>query len=70
MAEGCAFYWLKKLGLSYKKSLNNVELIEEKYQKTRELISYFLHPYSLFLNPIEKVWANIKQWIKDTIVYY
>jgi len=44
-----------------------------KSQKTKELIEsvgckvIFLPPYSPDFNPIEKFWANMKRWIKNTI---
>ncbi len=44
-----------------------------KSQKTKELIEsvgckvIFLPPYSPDLNPIEKFWANMKDWLKQQI---
>ena len=44
-----------------------------KSQKTKELIEsagckvIFLPPYSPDFNPIEKFWANMKRWIKNTL---
>jgi transposase len=30
----------------------------------------FLPPYSPELNPIEKSWANLKQWLKDNVMRF
>ena len=44
-----------------------------KSPKVRELIEkagcnlIYLPPYSPDLNPIEKYWANMKEWIKQNI---
>ncbi len=44
-----------------------------KYQETETIINdagyelIFLPPYSLDFNPIEKFWANLKRFIRNTI---
>ena len=47
-----------------------------KSKRTQELIEsvgctiIFLPPYSPDLNPIEKFWANLKQWVKNNIYQF
>jgi transposase len=67
-------FLIKELKLGQVVIMDNASF--HKSQKTRELIEsvgckiIFLPPYSPDLNPIEKLWANMKQWLEYNIVNF